>query len=97
MASSKYGIDFQLPSLENSQYLFREKYYSQELLPYKEGEPRLVYIYIYNISIRNILIFYRNESNVSHQIVDIRKTKNAPKRLGVITLLIIIVVTLIFQ
>ena len=97
MASSKYGIDFQLPSLANSPYLIREKYYSQELLLYKEEKPRLVYIYIYNIFIRNILIFNRNESNVSHRIVDIRKTKNAPKRLGVITILITIKVTLLFQ
>ena len=97
MASPRYGINFQLPSLEDSPYLFREKYYSQELLSYKEGEPRLVYIYIYLIFIRKILIFNRNELNVSHRIVNIRKPKNALRPRIVITILITIRTTQLFQ
>lgn len=34
--------DYELPPLEYQEYPFSEKYFSQTLLPYKEGKARLV-------------------------------------------------------
>jgi len=46
MASSKekYGSNYELPSIENQSYLFKDKFFSQTLLPYSENQPRKVYI-----------------------------------------------------
>ena len=40
--SSKFDANYELPSIEHQEYLFREKYFSQELLSYKENEERKV-------------------------------------------------------
>ena len=44
MASSKYNIDFQLPSIENQEYIFQHGFFTQELLPYQADKDRQVYI-----------------------------------------------------
>ena len=44
MASSKYEVNYQLPSLENQEYLFREKFFQQELILYQEDKPLQVFI-----------------------------------------------------
>jgi hypothetical protein len=47
--SLKYNdINYQLPAIENQQYLFKHRYFSQELLPYKENEDREVYYSDFN-------------------------------------------------
>ena len=44
MASSKYKVNYQLPRLENQEYLFQEKFFQQELLPYQEDKPLQIFI-----------------------------------------------------
>lgn len=52
--SFKNLSNFELPSIENQEYIFKNKFYKQELLNYEEGQERkvsilLLYIYIYYI------------------------------------------------
>lgn len=49
MASSggKYGVNYELPSIQNQSSLFAQGFYTQKLIDYQEGEPRKVNIYIY--------------------------------------------------
>ena len=44
MASSKYDIDFQLPSIENQEYIFQHEFFIQELLPYQADKDRQICI-----------------------------------------------------
>ena len=62
MASHKYTSDYQLPTLENQEYLFRERFFHQEILPYEEERPRQVYI-IYSLYSLIIFINYFIETN----------------------------------
>ena len=57
MTSLKYTRDYQLPTLENQEYLFREKFFHQEILSYQEGKPRQISI-IYLLYSLIILINY---------------------------------------
>ncbi len=59
----RYGPNYELPPLEDQVYLFKNKYYKQELLPYEENKERRVsnyysinYYSINYYSINNILI-----------------------------------------
>lgn len=44
MASSKYGIDYQLSPIEEQGYLFQHGFFTQTLLEFEQGNARQVYI-----------------------------------------------------
>ena len=54
LKSNLFNANYELPSIESQTYLFKNKYFSQELLSFEENKPRKVsknLLYLINIFI----------------------------------------------
>ena len=94
MISSKYGIDFQLLLLEKQEYLFKEGFFIQNLLPFKKENARQVFILCYSL-FYDLLIIYKKKFDARD--VDIKKSKKSISNRIIIISFIIDIIILQFQ
>ena len=74
MTSSKYEIDFQLSLLEKQEYLFKKRFFTQNLLSFKKENARQIFILCYSL-FYDLLIIYKKKFDARD--VDIKKSKKS--------------------